>query len=92
VSPLHNNYRFNVVYQLIIHHSTVTASSPAGDATHGGTDIILASTPCYCRGTRILTDRGEVPVEALRICRGMISRNVIGRTWSVPCPDRRRNP
>jgi autotransporter passenger strand-loop-strand repeat protein len=39
----------------------------ARDATHGGTDIILASTPCYCRGTRILTDRGEVPVEALRI-------------------------
>jgi hypothetical protein len=27
----------------------------------------FGATPCYCRGTLILTDRGEVPVESLQI-------------------------
>ncbi len=33
----------------------------------GGTMLLAEGTPCYCRGTLILTDRGEVPVETLRI-------------------------
>ena len=33
----------------------------------GGTEVFLASVPCYCRGTLILTERGEVPVEYLAI-------------------------
>jgi len=33
----------------------------------GGTQVTLEGTPCYCRGTRILTHRGEVAVEDLRI-------------------------
>lgn len=32
-----------------------------------GTFITVNGTPCYCRGTLILTDRGEVPVEELQI-------------------------
>ena len=32
-----------------------------------GTDINENSTPCYCPGTLILTDRGDVPVEDLAI-------------------------
>jgi autotransporter passenger strand-loop-strand repeat protein len=32
-----------------------------------GTDITVDGTPCYCAGTLILTDRGEVPVEDLAI-------------------------
>ena len=51
--------------------------SLAGDYSHGlfhlvqdgggGTIVSVEGTPCYCRGTRILTDRGEVAVEDLRI-------------------------
>ena len=32
-----------------------------------GTDITENTTPCYCRGTLIRTECGEVPVEALSI-------------------------
>jgi hypothetical protein len=34
---------------------------------NGGTDIFLSDTPCYCRGTLILTEQGEVAVEGLKI-------------------------
>jgi hypothetical protein len=33
----------------------------------GGTIVTLDTTPCYCRGTLIRTERGEVAVEALAI-------------------------
>ncbi|HEX7389998.1 MAG TPA: Hint domain-containing protein, partial [Acidiphilium sp.] len=41
--------------------------------SHGGTDITVDGTPCYCRGTLILTDRGEVPVENLEIGDNLIT-------------------
>ena len=33
----------------------------------GGTLLLAEGTPCYCRGTLILTDRGNVPVEQLEV-------------------------
>ena len=33
---------------------------------NGGTDVWLDSQPCYVAGTKLLSDRGEVAVEALR--------------------------
>ena len=33
----------------------------------GSDSLELAEIPCYCAGTGILTDHGEVPVEALRV-------------------------
>ena len=36
-------------------------------ATSGGTLVTEDTTPCYCAGTLILTDRGEVEVERLAI-------------------------
>ena len=34
---------------------------------NGGTDITTDASPCYVTGTRILTGKGEVPVESLAI-------------------------
>ncbi len=38
---------------------------------HGGNGLVtialVSEAPCYCRGARILTERGEVPVEQLEI-------------------------
>jgi autotransporter passenger strand-loop-strand repeat protein len=38
-----------------------------GNDGTGGTEVMVDGTPCYCRGTLILTDKGEVAVEDLRI-------------------------
>jgi autotransporter passenger strand-loop-strand repeat protein len=40
-----------------------------------GTVITVDGTPCYCRGTLILTDRGEVPVETLAIGDRLVTKS-----------------
>ena len=37
------------------------------DLATGGIDVTVNSTACYCEGTLILTERGEVPVQDLAI-------------------------
>jgi autotransporter-associated beta strand protein len=41
-------------------------ANTVGDGTTG-TDVFASNVACYCRGTLILTDMGEVPVEELAI-------------------------
>jgi autotransporter passenger strand-loop-strand repeat protein len=43
--------------------------------TVGGVVITATGTPCYCPGTLILTDRGEVAVEQLQIGDGLVTRS-----------------
>jgi hypothetical protein len=48
------------------------SGSYAGEFFHhtingSNTDITVNTTPCFCRGTLIRTERGDVPVEALAI-------------------------
>jgi hypothetical protein len=43
-----------------------------------GTEVLLSSMSCFRSGTRIMTDRGEVAVEALRI--GDLVRTVLNET------------
>ena len=51
--------------------ATLTLSGDyAGDTfivSPGANEVSISEAPCYCLGTLILTDRGEVPVEDLAI-------------------------
>lgn len=48
-------------------------------AASGGTDITLSTVACYGRGTLILTDHGEVPVETLAIGDRVITASGVAR-------------
>jgi autotransporter-associated beta strand protein len=45
------------------------------DGANAGTLITDDSTPCYCPGTLILTERGDVPVETLAIGDQVVTRS-----------------
>jgi len=54
----------------VLHLSNLSSTSWFSNAISdgaGGTDIFVSDTACYCRGTLILTERGEVAVEDLAI-------------------------
>ena len=49
-----------------------------------GTEVFLGNAPCYRSGTRIMTDRGEVAVEALRIgdlVHAVLSETLVRIIW-----------
>jgi hypothetical protein len=53
----------------VLHLTDISSSNwfVATTAGPSGTDIYLSDIACYCRGTQILTDKGEVAVEDLAI-------------------------
>ena len=56
-------------------------SAATENAAHAGNGEILISpaVACYCRGTLIATDRGEVPVEALAVGDKVVTAAGVGR-------------
>ncbi len=53
-------------FTLAVNDGITTTSNTA-------TTVVATAVACYCRGTLILTDRGEVAVEALRIGDGLVT-------------------
>ncbi len=45
----------------------LTGGSDSFAAAASGPDTVVTLAPCFCRGTRILTEHGEVPVEELAV-------------------------
>ena len=45
----------------------ITGKVQAISASEQGADTVITTAPCFCRGTRITTARGNVPVEYLHI-------------------------
>ena len=62
--------------QLIGVYAAGTVVAMITDGAGTGTDLFLA---CYCRGTGILTDRGEVAVEELAIGNLLVTRSGVAR-------------
>ena len=58
-------------------NSTAWFANTVSDGA-GGTDVFVSDTVCFCRGTQILTDKGEVVVEELAVGDRV-------RTLSGPC-------
>jgi hypothetical protein len=70
----------SVKFQLAKADYTGDAWMATNDGSNG-TEVLLNSVSCFRSGTRILTDRGEVAVEALRV--GDLVRTVLSET-AVP--------
>jgi hypothetical protein len=54
----------------MLHLTNLTSSAWFANAVSdgaGGTEVYVSDTPCFCQGTQILTERGEVAVEELAV-------------------------
>jgi len=62
-----------VAYTRVLGGSYTGLNFHVGADNSTGTDVTLSATPCFARGTRIATARGEIAVEALAIGEAVIT-------------------
>ncbi len=92
-APVDNSGAWSETLTLALGANSIAANDKdAYGQTGGATQVVTFAAACYVKGTRILTDRGEVAIEFLRVGDLAVTASGALRPDHVDRPSRARHP